>query len=209
MSNMQEQGIQWARMTVLGGLLLALNLAVSGCIFEPRDPAPPSSGEDIPYLSRTSPTNVWENLKISLNFNDTFGWEENIHEDFTYIPDSEAEDQFPGVFAGWNKEKEMNFITNFFGTGSTNVALLRDPDFVVPDPTGDISRWQGVIYYVRVTDPGTQAETRFRGSAIINFQLQANYWYVSSWEDQNGENDPDSGELLPTMGVLRGTFGSN
>ena len=26
---------------------------------------------------------------------------------------------------------------------------------------------------------------------------------------RGGESDPDSGQILPTLGVLRGTFGSN
>ncbi len=197
-----------ARILVLIAGLLVLT-APAGCIFEPRTPEPPSSSVAIPYLPRTSPANVWENLQIALNYNDTFGWEEIIHQDFTYIPDSESQNQFSGVFTGWDKDKEMNFITNFFATGSTNVALMRDPEFSVPDPSGDTARWQGVIYFLKVTEEGTTDETRFRASAIINFRLEGNYWYVYSWEDQVGESDPDSGQILPTMGVLRGTFGSN
>lgn len=202
---MQRVTVKAIMLTLWAGVWLSL----SGCLFEPRTPDPPSTGQDIPYLARTSPANVWDNLQTSLNFNDSFGWEENVHPDFTYIPDSEADNQFPGLFAGWDKEKELNFINSFYSTGSTNIAQLRNPDFVVPDPTGDESRWEGVIYYLRVQEAGNQSETRFRGSAIINFRLEGNFWYVYSWEDQVGESDPESGQILPTMGVLRGTFGSN
>ena len=66
-----------------------------------------------------------------------------------------------------------------------------------------------MIYYLRVQEAGTGSETRFRASAIINFLLDGNEWYVYSWEDQIGEDDPETGQQLPTMGVLRGTFGSN
>ncbi len=190
-------------------VLLGLLIHFSGCIFSPRDPDTPTSGETIPYLSRTSPRKVWENLQVSLNFGDSFGWEENLHQEFTYIPDAETESQFPGVFVGWNLAKELNFATNFYASGTENLALMRNDDFSIPEPVGDEVRWEGVIYYVTVTDPSDGSETRYRASAIITFRFEGNFWYVYRWEDQTGESDPDTGQILPTLGVLRGTFGSN
>jgi len=193
-------------MSLFGAVLLLLIL-LSGCIFTPRDPDPPSSAASIEYLQRTSPRNVWANLGISLENNDSFGWDENLHEEFVYIPDAEAENQFPGAFTGWNKERELTFINNFYSSGVTNIAAMRDNEFNVPEPVGNEVRWEGVIYYVKVASDGS--ETRYRASAIIIFRFEGNFWYVYSWEDQVGESDPASGTILPTMGVLRGTFGSN
>jgi hypothetical protein len=150
---------------------------------------------------------VWENLQISLNNNDSFGWEDNLHEDFTYIPDAEAANQFPGAFVNWNLTKELNFITNFYNAGTSTLAKMRNDDFNVPPPVGNDSRWEGVIYLLTVTTDGSPL--RYSASAIINFRLDGNFWYVYRWEDQVGESDPDNGQILPTMGVLRGTFGSN
>lgn len=195
--------------TVLLAGSLVLLLGLAGCLFEPREPAPPSVGTAIRYNPRTSPRNVWENLQISLQNNDSFGWEENTSNDFTYLPDSEASNQFPGVFAGWNFEREKTFINNFYASGVTNQAKMRNDDFNVPEPSGTEIVWEGVIYYVRVTDPNDASEIRYRASAIITFRLEGNFWYIYRWEDQTGESDPDSGQILPTLGVLRGTFGSN
>ncbi|MCP4290723.1 MAG: hypothetical protein GY780_02655 [bacterium] len=190
-------------------LFFAMLAMISGCIFTPRDPEPPTSGSAIPYLPQTSPRNVWENLQLSLNNIDSFGWESNMHEEFTYWPDSEAEAQFPGAFVDWDLAKELNFVSNFYASGVTNLSKMRNDDFNVPNPAGDEVLWEGVIYYVRVTNDSDGSETRYRASAIITFRLEANFWYVYRWEDQVGESDPDSGTILPTMGVLRGTFGSN
>ncbi len=196
------------RLALLGSVLL-LSALFGGCIFTPRDPDPPSSGTSISYLPRTEPRNVWENLQLSLDNNDSFGWEENLHSEFTYIADAEAENQFPGAFVGWDLAKELTFITNFYSSGVSNLAKMRNDDFNMPEPVGDEVRWEGVIYYIKVTNDADGSETRYRASAIITFRLQGNFWYVFRWEDQVGESDPDSGQILPTMGVLRGTFGSN
>ncbi len=194
---------------VLGGAVLLLSSQLSGCIFTPRDPELPTSGASINYLPRTSPRNVWENLQLSLNNIDSFGWEENLHPEFTYIPDAEAEAQFPGAFVGWDLAKELTFIDSFYSSGVSNLAKMRNDEFNVPEPVGTEVRWEGVIYYIKVTNTADNSETRYRASAIITFRFEGNFWYVYRWEDQVGESDPDTGQILPTMGVLRGTFGSN
>ena len=189
-------------------IILLMLFILSGCIFNPRDPEPPT-GEPIPYLAPTDPLKVWENLQLSLNYSDSFGWVDNLHEEFTYIPDSEAEAQFPGKFVGWDLDKESVFINNFYSSGVSNLSKMRNDDFDAPDPVGNEVRWEGVIYYIKVTNASDGSETRYRASAIITFRFEGNSWYVYRWEDQIGESDPENGQTLPTMGVLRGTFGSN
>ena len=90
-----------------------------------------------------------------------------------------------------------------------SISALRDDDFVVPEDTGTEVIWDGVIYDVTVTSKSDQSTTRYRGRAIITFRLEGNFYYIAKWEDQIGESNPDNpGQSLPTMGVLRGTFGS-
>ncbi len=190
-------------------LTLGLAMMLSGCLFAPRDDEPPSLGTQVTYNPRSSPRNVWENLQISLQNNDSFGWEENISPDFTYEPDSATEEQFPGAFSGWNFEREKAFINNFYTSPVTNQAQMRNDDFNVPEASGVEVIWTEVIYFVRVTDSNDGSEIRYRGSANVTFSLEGNFWYVYKWEDLIGENDPDTGQPLPTLGVLRGTFGSN
>nr|MEE4268892.1 hypothetical protein [Candidatus Krumholzibacteria bacterium] len=191
-------------------LTLGLAMFLSGCLFEPRDDEPPSLGAQVTYNPRNSPRNVWENLQISLQNNDSFGWEENISPDFTYEPDSESVPaDNPGFFQGWNFEREKAFINNFYTSPVTSQAQMRNDEFIVPEASGVEVIWTEVIYFVRVTNTNDNSEIRYRGSANITFKLEGNFWYVYRWVDLIGENDPDTGQPLPTLGVLRGTFGSN
>jgi hypothetical protein len=196
---------------ILGVLVLALGLICSGCLFQPREPNPPSTGASVQYLPKSQPRNVWENLQTSLQNNDSFGWDDNISDDFTYVPDSEAEQGAPGgFFTDWNKEREINFIDNFYNAGVTNIAQMRNDDFAIPEPSGTQVVWEGVIYYLTSTNDLSGSEIRYSGSAIITFLLEGTEWYIYRWEDQQGESDPDNEQqILPSLGVLRATFGSN
>lgn len=189
-------------------VLLAL---LSGCIFEPRDPEPPTSGESIPYLTATEVQNAWDNMQLSLRYTDSYGWESSINESFRYYPDSETEGQFPGVFDNWGYEQEKTFINALYDAGVTIEAELTNPEFVIPDDSGaTLVVWQGVIYYVQVTTATDNSTTKYRATADITFSLDSNFWYISEWRDLARQPDPDeeSGQNLPSLGVLRGNYAS-
>jgi hypothetical protein len=191
--------------------LPCLLVAVSGCLFSPREPQPPDSATSVNYLDRTSPSNVWDNLQTSLRNLHSPGWEDGIlRTEFVYEPDSGARSQYPGAFEGWDGAKEIAFIQAFYSTGPTIEVTLRDPGFIVPGVSGTTVEWEGVIYDITVTDQGGTIN-RYRGSADIIFVLEGNFWYVSRWADRTGEPDPANpgSPALPTMGVLRGTISSN
>lgn len=192
---------------VLGAAALAL---CAGCIFAPRDPEPPATGAPVTLLPQTSSANVWANLERSLNAGYAPGWEDNISQEaFVYEADSAAESQFPGIFAAWGRDQETAFINNLFNSGVTIHSLMKDDGFTPPPDGGVETVWEGVIYDVTLTDPTDNSTTRYRASAIITFSLEGNFWYITRWRDQQGESDPDNpGTILPSMGVLRGTFAS-
>lgn len=189
---------------------LAALAAAPGCIFDPREPEPPSTGSPVVYLPQTSAANVWANLERSLEAGHAPGWEDNVNpETFVYEPDSEAQSLFPGAFTGWDRAREVSFINNFYNSGVTIEAQLKDDGFTPPDDAGGESVWEGVIYDIIVTNPADASTTRYRASAIITFSVEGNFWYISRWRDQQGESNPDNpGQLLSSMGVLRGTFAS-
>jgi hypothetical protein len=189
--------------TVLGCLLFG------GCLFAPREAEPPQTGEIVRYLEQISPDAAWDNLETSAEATHAPGWEAAISPtSFLYIPDSDAESQFPGAFVGWDRDREIAFINAFYNAEVTIVALMRNPDFKVPPSSGSVSIWENVIYDMTVTSTVDGSSVRYRGSAIITFSLVGNFWYISEWRDQQGESDPDTGQLLSTMGVLRGNFAS-
>lgn len=194
----------------LATALAACALSAAGCLLQPRDAEPPETGEIVAYLEQLSPAEAWENLQISAVATHAPGWEGAISaESFRYIPDSAAEAQFPGAFTDWGREREVAFINALYNSGVTIEATMRNAGFVVPPSSGSVSVWENVIYQVTVISPPPESRAvRYRGSAIITFSLEGNFWYITEWRDQQGESDPDSGQLLSTLGVLRGNFAS-
>jgi hypothetical protein len=195
-------------------LLLALPLAglllCAGCLFEARDPEPPETAA-IDYLPRSSPANVWENLRLALTNKDSGGWDTAISENFIYVPDGQTESSFPAVdWGAWDKEAEMEFIGSLFASGVTIASAnleWKDPASAsTPDGSGGFAEWD-ITYFLEVTDT-LGSTSRYRGRAIVEFSLEGSYWYLSYWRDEQGEQDPDDPtSTLATMGALRGTFG--
>ncbi len=203
-------------MTRVGGkpclmaLLLAGTVLLSGCLFSPREPETPGVGVQIEYLPRSSPANVWANLEKSLTASHSPGWEDNISQiEFSYIPDDEARDLFdPGTFVGWDRPREVTYINNFYNSGVSIVAKMVQSGFIFPPPSSNEMTIEDIIYDLVVTNDADGSVIRYRGKCDVIFRLEANFWYIYEWRDLQGESDPGSGQLLNTMGVLRGTFGS-
>lgn len=188
-------------------VLAALSPATAGCLFNPRQAEPPVAGDQISYDPQTSARNVWGNLQTALNATDPGGWDQNLSPDFRYYPDTETESIYPNVdWANWDQAREIAFVQDWFGSNISVAADMERPGSEnTNDPSGDSGEWD-LIYFVRVTDP-TGNETRYSGRALIGFQLEGNFWYISYWRDLNGEEDPDNpGSNLQTLGVVRGAI---
>ena len=195
----------WAAAWLTAGVFL-----LSGCLFTPRDPETPGAGVQIDYLVKSSPANVWANLEKSLQAIHAPGWEDNISQlEFLYIPDDEARDQFPpNTFIGWDRDREITFINNFYNSGVHIVAQMSEVGFTFPQPSGSELTVEDIVYDLQVIDDQDQSVVRYSGKCDVIFRLEGNFWYIYEWRDLQGESDPDTGQLLNTMGVLRGTFGS-
>ncbi len=198
-----------------GRLLVAVWLGagailLSGCLFSPRVPAPPGTGVQIDYLLKSSPANVWANLGKSLMASHAPGWEDNISQiEFRYFPDDEARDLFlPGTFDDWDRAREVTFINDFFNSGVSIVAKMSEDDFVFPPASGNEMTIEDIVYDLVVTNDADGSVVRYRAKCDVIFRLEANFWYIYEWRDLQGESDPGTGQLLNSMGVLRGTFGS-
>jgi hypothetical protein len=192
---------------MLSGLMLAF---LSGCLFSPREPEPPGTGVQIDYLPKSSPANVWANIEKSLEASHSPGWEDNISlAEFRYVPDDETRNTYPGIaWDLWRRPQEVNFINNFYNSGVTISAKMRNDEFEVPDNSGTEVIWEDVIYDLTVTNNNDGSQVRYRAVADITFRLEGNFWYIYLWRDLQGESPPEGGGQLSTMGVLRGTFGS-
>jgi hypothetical protein len=186
---------------VLTGILIAVTF-LGGCLFEPRVAALPG-GADINYLEQSEPEFVLANLQSAFQHTDASGYERQIAEDFVYEPDSSTEANYPGLdWETWNREMEIQFITNFFN----NVAGI-SADLTAEELHTD---WSGsfaelrYVYAIEVESGGSTVP--YRATATLEFILDGTFWKLSRWYDENGENDPESGGLLPTIGQRRGAF---
>lgn len=195
--------IRWSCLFGLPVLLL-----LGGCIFGVRDPEPPTT-QAISYLPRSSAANIWENCRLALENKDTGGWDAAVSVDFVYEPDSQTELAYPGVdWSQWGKQQEMDFISSWFASGiEIQANLLDGDDDVTPDGAGGLAEWT-ITYQLTVTDSQTGSVARYRAKAVLEFTLEGSYYYLSSWRDEQGEEDPETGATLETMGMLRGAFGS-
>lgn len=193
---------------LIAGLVLAGGLpALSGCLFAPRTPEAPASGEQITYLPPRDAANVLANAETALNFLDVSGYEDAISEDFTYIADSETVNDWPGVdWENWGREQELAFINAFFTSGSTVEVDLRDTDITTDDISGTEGEWE-VIYFLKETATDG-SEIGYRGRMLVGFKLETSFVFITRWEDLEGQDDPDTGAALTTLGRLRGAFAS-
>lgn len=185
-------------------LVLLLTLPLGGCLFAPRTPEPPT-GDPIAYLPQSGPDNVMENLELALKNKDATGYERQIGEDFKYETDSGTSAAYPGVdWETWDQAKEIAFVSNFLNTVS-DIKVDMKAEINYTNDSGN-SAEHSYVYSMDVSSGGSNV--LYRASAIFEFKLEGTYWVLSRWYDEQGENDPESGSLLPTLGQRRGAFES-
>jgi len=184
------------------GPILAGMMLFGGCLFTPRVAEPPA-GRIINYLPQANPINVLENLQTAMNNTDAGGYDRMIADDFTYVPDGDTESSYPSVdWSHWNRDKEIAFITDFFNNVQGIQANLRDVAVFT-----DWSGTQAELRYIyRIDVQGSGGVVPYRASVTFNLRLDGTYWVLTRWYDEQGEQDPETGAQLPSLGQRRGAF---
>ena len=179
-----------------------LVMLIPGCLFEPRVAEAPGGGNII-YLDQSGAKNVRANLETAFNNKDTSGYDRQIAADFRYEPDSGTLASYPDVdWEAWDREQEIAFIGHFFNNVD---AILANLDAVtVNENLGDVSAELRYIYSINVTESG--GVVPYRAQVTFEFRLDGTYWKLFRWFDEQGEQDPDTGSQLPTIGQRRGAF---
>jgi hypothetical protein len=146
---------------------------------------------------------VLANLETAFNNLDPAGYERQIATEFQYQPDSGTQASYPDVdWDNWNRTNEIAFIEQFFNNVEGVTSNLNE----VAIQTG----WEGnsaelqYIYSVRVAESG--GEVPYRGRVTLEFRLDGTFWKLFRWFDEQGEEDPDTGSQLQTLGQRRGAF---
>ncbi|MBK7703295.1 MAG: hypothetical protein IPI34_10585 [bacterium] len=187
-------------------MILSLGLVPAlGCLFEPRDAEPPTGGS-ITYLDQSSPENVLANLETAFQNRDAAGYERQIASDFVYEPDGDTQASYPDVdWTTWNRDTEIAFIQNFFNNVDGIAADLNAVEVQVG--LGRIDGGICEIYAVEVTESG--GEVPYRASVTLDFRIDGTFWVLARWFDEQGEQDPETQNSLPTLGQRRGAFAAS
>jgi hypothetical protein len=188
-----------ARAILKAALAAALAVALGGCIFDPRDPEPPTSNT-ISYLNRGQPKNVLENCGIALSNLDIGGYEDALGDGFR-ADDVNLETVNEDT---WDRAQEISFATWLFGNNQEIEMNLFAEEPIENEVATDHFEYT-IIYALAVTSNAGQTQN-YRAQALVDVKQSGAFWYVDRWVDQVGEVDPDTGNLLPTMGSLRAAF---
>ena len=221
--------------TALGAALAVL--AVSSCLFDPRD-APPPCTLGTPGCSTPRPLNppltadiAFENIRLALLKNGTDGpnlvpnYDQSLSPNFLYVPDADASataaNRFCGAgvpfFADWGHARELRFMQEILEspTAPDSAALTylsKTEADDIPDP--DVTRYR-VDYVLSLVHAATDTTARlaecYSGTALWDFSgvLRQEFLLVR-WEDLNtlpGVACP-GGQVPGTVGMLRATDGS-
>ena len=102
----------------------------------------------------------------------------------------------------WDREQEIAFIEQFLNNVDGVTSVL-DEEIIQGEWSGNSAELQ-YIYSVRVAESG--GEVPYRARVTLEFRLDGNSWLLVRWFDEQGEEDPDTGSQLPTLGRRRGAF---
>jgi hypothetical protein len=192
--------IFWITIVIIG---LA---AGSGCIFEPREAEDPGASEDGTWITPNSAKDVFANLTSGLAASTNSNYERSLDANFVFIPlEEDANNLPPGTFDGWDKDVEMDMLTNLKGLflGERTVQF-GDENMVFEREDIDVSTAEFEGDYMIILDrgDGSAAET-YAGRAIFYVIKQSQGWMLQKWEDidVSGSN--------ATSGYLRGTLKSS
>ncbi len=190
------------RKFLIAGLLIAATIAPAGCdIFEPRTADQPGEGtNEYPWIVPNRPKDVFVNLASGLASPLNSNYERSLDGSFTFIPSADAEAVYPGVFADWTKEIELDVLTRIktlylgvrtvqFGDANLN--------FTVENEQVGFATYEGPYSITLNVGDGSPAAF-YAGIARFTIVQGTQGWVMTIWEDIQpvGANQ--------TSGFLRG-----
>jgi len=172
------------------------------------------------FLDPLTPEIVRQNVEGGL---ETFTVDENykpsLDNVFIYVPDPVAEAvALPGFFAGWNKDREVQFMLNVLQTGTRRPRQVQMDftRFVENDvfPSSNETRYE-VDYSLTLTfrdetkTPPVDSSERYSGRALWDFvdKESTSHWTITKWEDLEPQCAPGDSTCQGTLGILRATSG--
>ena len=135
-------------------LTIALTVVISCSFFDPRDPADPDPGEEIPWQQPYAPSTVVINLENAMEGRSVAMSMACCDSSYMFIADGSDTTEFGGSwdFGSWDYEVEQNTIMNLYnavqGSGMPDDSLVSvimytvstRPDPVAPTDSAEIWR---------------------------------------------------------------------
>ncbi|MBN1885469.1 MAG: hypothetical protein JW876_08105 [Candidatus Krumholzibacteriota bacterium] len=173
---------------------------LAGCLFDPREAAPPGTGGDECWIVPNTPKDVFANLDCGLASSGNSSYDRSLGDDFVFIP--RPGDEGGGSFDDWGKVAELDFLnrvkSEFQGT---RTAQFGDADGLFEKENVSVGRAEYQGQYLITLDPGDGTEPQvYGGKAIFIVVETSTGWTLQSWEDF------DVLDSYPTSGVLRGAY---
>jgi len=195
--------------------LLALSVLLSCSFFEPRDPADPDPGGEIPWQQPYAPATVVINLENAMEGRSVAMTMACCDSSYMFIADGADTTEFGGSwnFSNWDYDVEQNTMMNVYNAAAgsllpedslisvTMSAISSLPDPVAPVDSAEIWRDYEIIVaeseYCGWDDPAK--------GRVMFLMVEDNYglWSMKRWYDYRP--DDYTGEFY-TWGVAKVTY---
>ncbi len=208
----------WLRVALVCLAAGVLVVAVSGCIFSPRDPdGPPDEGPDIPWVTPTDTDKVLQNLAAALAGEGISNYMDCLITDCAdCLPDSfrfhvdpqdslDAGQEGYDRYANWRRDDEATYIDGVFLDSAVGIDVVFTP-LEAPDESEDETYRREEYELTIVWQSGDHQpgeSVTYRGE--VTFWLrrdETQLWSIYRWVDRRAAN-PGGSE---TWGVLRGDY---
>jgi hypothetical protein len=178
--------------------VLAAGAGGSGCLFTPREAAPPSDNTGSSWTVPDTPTKVFVNMKSGLESLTGTNYEKSINTEFLFVALPGDENQFPWL-SGWTRDRELEVLAKIIGDAAkitvdfTNLKKVQDSISYVQYEAN---------YALTIIDKAAQDTTAYEAKALFDLREGSKGWELVRWEDTVAS------ALYPTWGFLRGSLSS-
>lgn len=181
----------------LGVCVLLLAAVGAGCIFSPREAQPPGANSGSSWIVPDGPTKVFVNMTSGLESLTGTNYEKSLAASFTFIPLPSDAGQFPGVFDGWNKTKEVEVMNTIIGDAQSLVVEFSN--LVRIEGTTSTAQYEG-RYNLSIINKIAPDTLVYKGKAYFDLREGSKGWELTKWEDV------ESVTGFASWGFLRGTL---
>ena len=171
-----------------------------GCLFTPRSPEQPGSGQiQVPWVNPTSAAILLQNIQVTFGYKSVDNYTRSLADDYTFVPDpadvSQSND--PVFWQNFGKQQEVVAFTNILKVAEGETVTFTWG--TVGDPLGTSTNGEYYFkdqpYQLKVNRGAP--DTVFSGKADIYVRDTGSLFYLFKWVDKR------DGSHNSTLGLVR------